>query len=284
MIKSIIDYIVNDLGVERDTAVTIVVSLVTFGSGYLVTGLIKAIHKWRKQISYRKILKIIIDDFLNLCEKQHRIFENYSKEKGFAEGSNVNISVVPNFSQNYLAEVDVSIFIENFSLFFSKKRGIQISEFFELVETIKSNKIDLRTNINMAIDSYNRNLITYNQNLHSLERFKDYLGVEYNDKSVDLSFVKYLNGIYHPFMDWHKKGKSTNLKDTNEQIIQPILANLRILMPDKISHEAITFCLLAEGAYVNIINAENLIKDIISESAILYKSTYEKGRLLVKNW
>ncbi|MDP4265557.1 MAG: hypothetical protein Q8941_23740, partial [Bacteroidota bacterium] len=245
MLRRIIDYLVNDLGVNRDTAVTIVVSLLTFASGYLITGSIKLSTKWKKQLTYKKILRIIISDFLKLCKKQRDVFEAFSKESGFTHGNNFNISTVPNFSHNYLTSVDVNVFIENFSLFFSKKRATQISEFFELVETVKSSKAALRENINMAFSSYNSNLITYNQNLHSLERFKDSLWVEFNGKPLSDNFIKYLDTICNSFIEWGKNGKSTNIHNTYTQIIQPILENLRLLPPNHLSHQAISYCLLA---------------------------------------
>ncbi len=284
MLKKLIDYLVNDLGVERDTAVTVILTLLTFACGYLITGIIKFIARWKKQTNYKRTLKIIIEDFLSLCEKQSKVFEQFSTEKGLIEGSNFNIKVVPNFNQNYLSGIDVSIFIENFSLFFNKGRARQISSFFEIVESVKYSKVALKETIGMALSSYQKSLVVYNQNLHNLERLKDSIPANLNGVQVDSALDPYINAIYDPFIQWTKNGKISHIKTTYTEIVRPTLENYRVLTPTPLSHEAITYCLLCDGAYIDISNAENLIKEQVAESAITYKKAFENGSRLAKDW
>ncbi|MDP4265115.1 MAG: hypothetical protein Q8941_21485, partial [Bacteroidota bacterium] len=72
--------------------------------------------------------------------------------------------------------------------------------------------------------------------------------------------------------------------NTYTQIIQPILENLRLFPPNHLSHQAISYCLLADSAYLHITHAENLIKDIVAENALVYRKAHENGSRLVKNW
>jgi hypothetical protein len=54
MLKKLIDYLVHDLGVQPNVAVTIILSLFTFSLGFIITGTSAGISKWIKKRNYKR--------------------------------------------------------------------------------------------------------------------------------------------------------------------------------------------------------------------------------------
>src|SRR5205085_2526608 len=82
MLKDLIEYLVHDLGVQPNVAVTIILSLVTFSLGFVITWTAAAVSKWTKRKNYKKSLKIVIKNFLEACQKQQQLLEVFSTHKG----------------------------------------------------------------------------------------------------------------------------------------------------------------------------------------------------------
>ena len=58
MLISLINYLVQDLGVQPNVAVTIILSLFTFSLGFIITWTASGISKWVKRKNYKKSFKI----------------------------------------------------------------------------------------------------------------------------------------------------------------------------------------------------------------------------------
>jgi hypothetical protein len=99
MLKRIIEYMVQDLGVQPNVAVSIILSLFTFSMGFIITWTAASISRALKRKNYKKSLRIIIRNCLDSCQKQYILLENFSNQKGFLHGENYSISIKSNFAQ-----------------------------------------------------------------------------------------------------------------------------------------------------------------------------------------
>ena len=83
MLESLLNYLVQDLGVQPNVAVTIILSLFTCSLGFIITWTESGISNWVKRKNYKKSLKIVIKNFPESFQKQHLLLKTGSTQKGF---------------------------------------------------------------------------------------------------------------------------------------------------------------------------------------------------------
>ena len=284
MLKKLIDYLVQDLGVQPNVAVTIILSLFTFTLGFIITWTAAGISKWVKRKNYKKSLKIVIKNFLKSCKKQHLLLETFSTHKGFLHGENYNISIKSNFGQNYLSTLDVKTFIENFSSIFKKTRAQEIADLFEIVETVKASKETFKEQIKVYYSSYDENLKKYNENLDGLRKLQDDLALEYNGKTIDAQLANYISTIVGTFTKWKEKGANINVHATNTEIVTPLFETALTLPPNLISRKIIDYCIQCRTSVENITNVEEYMKDEIKALKKVHEDSYNNGVTILNKW
>lgn len=284
MLKKLIEYLVQDLGVQPNVAVTIILSLFTFSLGFIITWTATAISKWVKRNNYKKSLKVIIKHFLKSCQKQYLLLEPFSSQKGFLHGENYNISIKSNFGQTYLSTLDIKTFIENFSSFFNKTRAEEISDFFEIVETVKTSKETAKEQIGTYYSNYDENLKKYNEGLDGLRKLQDDLALEYNGKTIDAQLANYISSIVATFTKWKHGGASTNIHVTNTEIVTHLFDTALSFPPNVISRKVIDHSIQCRAAVENISNVEGYMKDEIETLKNVHKDAYERGTTIFNKW
>ena len=284
MLKNLIDYLVQDLGVQPNVAVTIILSLFTFSLGFLITWTAAGISKWIKRKNYKKSLKIVIKNFLESCQKQHLLLEDFSTHKGFLHGENYNISIKSNFGQNYLSTLDVKTFIENFSSILKKNRAQEISDLFEIVETVKTSKETFKEQIKIYYSSYDENLKKYNENLDSLRKLQDDLALEFNGKTIEVELANYISTIVNTFTKWKENGASIHVHSTNKEIVTQLFETALTFPPNPISRKIIDNCIQCRTAVENITNVEEYMKDEIKTLKKVHEDSYNRGVTILNKW
>jgi len=284
MIKKLIDYLVQDLGIQPNVAVTIILSLFTFSLGFLITWTAGGISRWVKRKNYKKSLKVVIKHFLESCQTQYVLLGDFSKQKGFLHGENYKISIKSNFGQNYLSTLDIKTFIENFSSIFKKERAQEISDLFEIVETVKTSKDAFKEQIKVYYSSYNENLKKYNENIDSLRKLQDDLALQYNGKTIDAELASYIHSISCTFTEWKKNGANININATSTEIVSPLFETALAFPPNAISRKIIDNCSQCREAVENIANVERYMKDEIKALKDVHENSYEKGMLIFNKW
>jgi hypothetical protein len=284
MLNQLIQFFQKDSGADANTAFTVIVTLFTFSVGLFTAWVAKTLSKLRKRVLYKKSLKMIINDFLNSCQNQHLAFKIVSSQEGFSKGNDYNIPLLPNVSQNYLAKLDINIFIENFSSIFHKNRDSEISELFEAVEVIKINKELLKELVNFTYAKYETFLNKYNENIEAISILHDGLVLKYSGVEVSDEFALYVHKIFAVFNEWKKNGSNNKITSTYNELIKPILDIAKSSIPSQSSSDALIFCLRGELAFTNITNIENLLRTKLQESMEIHKDVYERGLLIMNNW
>ena len=284
MLKAIIDYIVNNLGTDRNVAVTIIFSLLTVIVAQLFTWIAGLISKRKKRRGYKKSLRVIIRDFLKSCEKQYKEFEKFSEQKGYFYGEDYVISIAANYSQNYFEKLDISVFIENFYSL-KKTRAEEISEFFELIEKVRVSKVYLRDTLAICYEGYTKNLDLYNTNVDSLRRLHDNLSIRFDGHPVDENFANYLDSIVVIFKNWVDTGAVLNMQSTLDNLINPLFEQAKSSRPrNLLAQEIIEYCLKCRFAAENMKRYEALLKKTISESMEVHKTAYSRGKIITSQW
>jgi hypothetical protein len=199
-------------------------------------------------------------------------------------GENYNISIKSNFGQNYLSTLDIKTFIENFSSFFSKTRAGEISDFFEIVETVKTQKETAKEQIKTYYSNYDENLKKYNEGLDGLRKLQDDLALEYNGKTIDAQLANYISTIVATFTKWKQGGGSTHIHVTNTEIVTPLFDTALSFPPNPISRKVIDYCIQCRVAVENITNVEGYMKDEIKTLKDIHKDAYERGTTIFNKW
>jgi hypothetical protein len=284
MLKKLIDYLVQDLEIQPNVAVTIILSLFTFSLGFLITWTAGGISRWVKRIKYKKSLKVVIKHFLESCQKQYTLLGDFSKQKGFLHGENYSISIKSNFGQNYLSTLDIKTFIEYFSSILKKERAQEISDLFEIVETVKTSKENFKDQLIIYYSSYNENLKKYNENIDNLSKLHDDLALAIYEKTIDVELEKYIHSIITTYSEWKKNGANFNINTTSTEIVSPLFETALALPPNAISRKIIDNCIQCRVAVENITNIERYLKDEINILKDVHENSYKKGMLILNNW
>lgn len=288
MLKWFIEYLVKDLDVQPGTAATIILSLFTFSLGFLITWTAAALSKWIKKIKYKKSLSIIIRSFLNSCKTQYLILEKFSSQKGYLHDEGYTIQIKSNFAQNYLSNIDVKVFIENYSSLFKRNRAQEISDLLELVEAVRMAKQTSQDQMKSFYPTYEENLKKYNENIDSLRKLQDDLALEYNGKEIgkdiERDIAEYVYSIVSTFTQWKLNGGSISIEVTNTEIITPLFDRALSIPPNIISRKVIENCLQCRIAVENIRNVQRYMKDEVAALENAHKEAYEKGIKIISKW
>ncbi|MEJ8841503.1 hypothetical protein WG954_03855 [Lacibacter sp. H375] len=284
MLKKIIDYLVQDLEVQPNVAVTIILSLLTFCLGFIITWTAAGVSKWIKRRNYKRSLRVVIHNFLESCRKQYLLLEPLTKQKGFLEGENYNVFVKSNFGQHYLSSIDIKTFIDNFSSFFSKRRPQEIADFFEIVETVRAVKDTSKEQITIYQSSYDENLKKYNENLNELRKLNDEFALEYSGKNVNPHLVSYISNFASTFIKWIEGGGNKSVQATNFEIVTPLIEIAKSFPHGPHSRKIIDHCVQCRAAFENIYNVDEYMKDEIGNLRKIHKNSYDRGIALVKKW
>lgn len=135
--RAIIEYF-NGLGVDPNTSVTIVVSILTFSIGFVITWIAKEIAAFRERTSYSESMMLILRDFVKACELQHKAITRSLAKTGLIDGNDFMIRYAPIGTLDYLSRLDFNVFLKNTSpIFFKKKFSKAISKLFQLIAQIK---------------------------------------------------------------------------------------------------------------------------------------------------
>lgn len=283
MLKRIIDYFVNDLGIPINVAATIILTLLTFSFGFIITWTAAAVSKWNKRRNYRKSLKIIIRDFLNSCKKQYDGLDSFSNHKGFLHGEDYKIILKSNFGQSYLANLDVSIFIENFSSIFKKARATEISHIFEIVASVKNSKESFKEQMSFFYSKYDDWFQIYNDHLENLRKLHDDLVLEFNGTPL-VQLNAHINSIFKTYSDWRNNGANTFINTTSTEIVNSLFENALEFPPSTLSRKVIDNCLSCRLAVSEIMNVENHMKEEINEVRDVHKRAFENGLPIINRW
>jgi len=285
MLKSIIDYLVKNLGVNSDVAVSVILTLFTFFFAYIISLIGSITVKKIKRRNYKKSLKIIINDFLKTCKKQYEEYEKFDEQKGYLFGEDYNIAVASSYSQNYLVNLDLNIFIENFSSLFRKNRASEISQLFESVEQVRATKEFLKENQKLTYEGYSKNLDIYNEHLDKLRKYHDLLVDRYAATTIESESTVLVKKIWEVFKTWKDNGGDTNVNSTLNQIINPLYDSaMRSRFQNKIASIVVENCLPCRMAVVNMKKSEDVLKSSIRESSDIHKRAYLTGSEVTKNW
>lgn len=284
MLKKLIDYLVQDLDVQANVAVTIILSLFTFSLGFIITWTAAAISKCVKRWNYRKSLKIIVGNFLNSCQQQYLSLEKFVGQKGFSEGENIYFSIIANFGQNYLSTLDIKTFIENFSSFRMKNRAKEIADLFQIVENIKVSKETFKEQVKVYYTSYEKAHEKYNENLDGLRKLRDDLALEYNAKPINKQLADYISSIAAVFTNWTQNGANTSINATNTEIVLLLFNEAKANPPNAISRKVLDYCIQCRISVESISNCERYIKEEIDTLMVIHKDSFEKGTLILNKW
>ena len=76
MLKSLVNYLIQDLGVQPNVAVKIILSLFTFSLGFIITWTASGISKWVNRKNIKRVLKCSdCSQYLTACKTQKN--QNY---------------------------------------------------------------------------------------------------------------------------------------------------------------------------------------------------------------
>lgn len=239
MLKKLIDYLVNDLGVQPNTAATIILTLFTFSLGFIITWTAAAISKWLKRKKYRKSFKIILNDFISACKIQYQELEKFPLQKGYLNGGDYTITVKTNYGLKYLANLDINVFIDNFSSLFKKNRAAEVSQLLEIVEQVKSDRESIKELIDFTYLKYSESFDIYNENLDSLRKLYENLPLKYNGTAIEANFHIYIQSIIDTFNRWNEKGALTHINVTLDQIVNPLYTEAKKISQNEISRDVI---------------------------------------------
>ena len=284
MLKYIINYLENELGVNSAVAPNIVVTLTTFIFGFIITWTAGYISRLIKKYKYRNILKVIIRQYLERCKLQIKELDNFAQQEGFLYGDGYTVNITSNFSENYLSNLDVKVFVENFSSVFKRKRATQVAELFELIERIKYARELLNNMIIKVDDRYKEQSKIYNENITGIRKLQEDLPLKYNGKQVESEFEMYLKSIPATFKNWKEKGSSTKIVDTLNEIVNTIYNSSVNVKVNEVSREMIDFTLNCKQAVSNLKMGEEVLREQIIHTKVVFEKSYEKGIEILEAW
>ncbi len=283
--KRIVDYLVHELGVDVNTASTLIITLFVFGLGMLLTWVTKTIISQIKRSQYRKCYKLIIKSFVKSCKKQYIHYSEFPNQDGFLEGTHYSFTYITNYSLKYLRSLDVTVFTANFSSFWKCKNGRRISKLLETVESIQ-NHIDVQKEfVDKLMAKLEKHNLQYESNLDFLRQMHDDIIVKH--AGVPLKLIndenKLIAAIHNIYNGWGEGGKKILMRETHKELVMPLLALAKTMQPVPMVRPVIDHAHQCNMAYNNIVNIDRLLKKQIYKSSIAYKMAYKIGEILLKH-
>lgn len=281
--KQLLDYIVENYGVDRNSASSILLTLFTFLIGLFLTWLTSIIVKFIKRREYRKCLKLVIADFIKKCKRQHDINLTFFDQKGILQGENYSYSTVSNYGFKYLESLNVTDFTTNFLSVIKKKNAKRILKLFEIVEYIRVQKEQSQLMRSELFERFKNADTIYSTNLDALRKYHDDLVVKYKGESMEQNHESdFVIGIINIYNRWYKNGQNREIENTYNEIALEILNFSKKIKPNPMNRITIDYALECKLAYENMIHLDKLLRNDMQGSVWAYKKAYKLGDIILK--
>jgi hypothetical protein len=282
-LKTLAHFIITTFKVDNNTAAALTISICTFVLGIIISVTLNAIIKYINNRSYRKSLNLVVQEFINSCKRQHREYTKFFQQKGFLEGDDFTIPVVPNPTKNYLASLDLHAFTNNFSAPLIKKRAKCISKLFKIIAMVEYDATSLTDSLKVLTDRYAQHEARYQQNLDALRKYFDDNLALVAKNTLDREVDALMRFIDKTFAEWINNGKKNEFANTCRHIINPIY-EFAVQQPPNIGTRlAVDTCINCRAAFVDMVKDQELLSDRVRTSMWIYKSAFKAGELVLRN-
>jgi hypothetical protein len=282
--KKIINFLINEYGVDANTAATLTISIFIFLLGIIATLITNYIINQIKKNFYKRSLRLVIKNFFNSCKKQYKIHEESINQYAFMHGAEFTLKLVPNPSHTYLSSINVTEFITNFFSFFNKNRPRIITKLFEIVDLIRlANEIQKNTSEKIN-ERYSAHEACYNENLDSLRKLNDEIINKLSTSNLtnDPSFP-FMNVIFSVFKNWQDQAEPITIANTYNKIVLLLLNEGRKAEPNPYSQRLLDYCLKCDISYINMQKLDSLFRDNLRQLAQANKKAFKVGEIIIKS-
>ena len=285
--QSITDFF-RQFGVDANTTATLLISILTFALGFLITWFGGQIKKYFERKHYRASMLQILKDFSEACKKQNKVVSNSLDTASLTHGKDFIISFVPVGTLDYLNRIDWVEFIKNFkepifqcgsTINYAKA----LSKLIELVAHIKILNIKIEENRKMLFSAYQRAEIKFQENVDALRKFNDLLALKYtSNPSPELIIEKYDKKYFGVFNKWVEDGLKTEPINLQHGIVKPILALNQAFVGLPETFETNNFALSADVAFMNIEKVDRGLTESLEAYSRSHRRAYRITNVIVK--
>lgn len=259
--QKIIEYFLQ-FGVDANTTATLVVTLFTFVTGFVITWIGYKVKECRDRVSYRSSYIILLKDLRKSCEKQCVHVEKSLLKSSLIHSQGFNITHVIISGINIFDRVDFNDFLQNFEpIFVSKKYNKAISKLFEVHELIKYINVEIFNTQKELFERFSKHEQIYYKNMSEIRNLIDALNMKYNGKNVEKDMGIILQSYFDIFNAWYMAGQPRDMSSTHSMLIKKLLEVNGNRFRHPLVLEFNNYALASDLAFQNIIATEEAMRD-----------------------
>lgn len=284
-IFSISDYLVKHFGIDRNTAATIIITIVVFGAGVLTTLLVDFFRTWYRRKMVQQVLKLNLRDFSKKLSKQAKIFFktapqfNFDK-RGPLETSRVEISQISSLREIGYDQSFQAFFygIYNISFFGRKLRVKAFNKLWDTVSSISFWHEKSIKDFDFFLEHYN----AYNEKRNTA--IKGYMGtiepifIDSKGKGVPAPFGQYLQGVDAIHVNWQGLQNRTLPHIIQRNLVLPVMILSRKNQNLPLANTLNAYLLDASIHYENMSNLQSVTR----QQYLYYYSLFKGSSKLLK--
>lgn len=267
--------------ISRDTAVTLIVTLIVFTVGIIIAEFIKGVNNYRNRRNYRRIFKEMLSEISDSSIIQSENFKKFTLQldtdyEGHFSMPTKNIDLLYNFRKISFETFYNSYFngIENLK---NRKKLESFNITFGTIDYLVKSEDFYHKQLKEFNDTYNQHLINFNDELEKARFMYENIFVSINGKQLPEEinlFYKTFEGI---ISKWQNK-KKTLPSFTYNKLIKPLLdfANedsSKIFIQNHLT--LINSLSLAAYHYKNIEKTFDFYQELFNNYALQYRNAGE---------
>lgn len=268
--------------ISRDTAVTLIVTLMVFALGFIITGFIKSVNNCRNRRNYRRIFKEMLSEISDSSITQSENFKKFISQlnvlyQGIFSMPTKNIDLLYNFRKIPFETFYNSYFngIENLK---NRKKLESFNITFGTIDYLIKSEDSYHKQLKEFNDTYNQHLINFNDELEKARFMYESILTSLYGKQLP----KEINLFYKTFdsiiLKWQNNKKNDLPSVTYNELIKPLL-NFHNEDSSKVfiqNHLALINALsLAGYHYKNIEKTFDFYQELFNNYVLQYRNVGE---------
>jgi hypothetical protein len=285
--QPIINYLVESLGIDKNTSATIVLTLLIFILGYCISWLNTAISNYKLRRNYRRIFNDVITSISQNIQFQSKLFHeahrianietigNYNFKKGtITHLDSIDKLEFRDVYNSYLTGV------ENICL--SKKKLKSFNKIYGRISLLKTIDSNLFSETDRMNDRYHESEQKWHESIDEMRQITDALHVQLNGQHFSERFSQYIEGMDRIILAWQQLENRTKTTNVKRHFVDRLLEHNRLFQNQRFQGDSIilqtnTVLLNAQHHFDNMVGT----LEVLSNSFLSYHRTFRATKKIL---
>lgn len=225
--QRLVDYINTVFGIENETSATIVITLIVFILGFLITGIVGAIRRFSQRKVTRNLFISLVEEILKSATRQSKNFHEFTTTLNIENQDSYSLGRYPLNHLDNINNLPFSDFhnayfngLEN--IFCKRKRAKAFNMIWKYLSTLKYFESRYPDELVSFINKFNVYENKRNEEIEKWRQILDNLLFETNNKQLPPRLKEYMESLDEIVFNWQNNSKNTHYHIVQLELVKPL--------------------------------------------------------------